>query len=354
MSELGLAEVCDLVASPWAHEELRAPDGTPLVTVDVASWPTPPAPEVMTAAAERLRSLPVVTVAVIHDDPPLAYEPLLRAFDIVVAPPDVESPAAVDHLDVAAATEAVASAVRANPQAAVSMVQLSRLSEASTVPDALVAESLTYSMLQAGPEFAAWLGASARAAADTEPGDPVVVTRDGSVLRVTLDRPHRRNAYSAAMRDQLVAGLRLAGADPSIEGVLIDGNGPAFCAGGDLAEFGTSPDPSSGHLIRTTRSAAYWLDRLRRNTRVRVHGACVGAGVELPAFAAAIVADPGATFRLPEVSMGLVPGAGGTASIPRRIGRQRADWLAITGAGIDAPTAKRWGLVDRVEPRQRR
>lgn len=80
-----------------------------------------------------------------------------------------------------------------------------------------------------------------------------------------------------------------------------------------------------------------------------VHGHCVGAGVEIPAFASTVIADPRSTFSLPEVGMGLVPGAGGTVSIPRRIGRHRAAWLSLTGTAVDAGTALSWGLVDRIE-----
>jgi enoyl-CoA hydratase/carnithine racemase len=79
-----------------------------------------------------------------------------------------------------------------------------------------------------------------------------------------------------------------------------------------------------------------------------VHGACVGAGVELPAFAARVVARADARFWLPELGLGLVPGAGGTVSLPRRIGRQRTAWLALSGRPIDARTALAWGLIDEV------
>ena len=79
-----------------------------------------------------------------------------------------------------------------------------------------------------------------------------------------------------------------------------------------------------------------------------MHGSCVGAGVELPAFATRVVARPDASFRLPELGMGLVPGAGGTVSLPRRIGRQRAAWLALTGVPIDVETALSWRLVDAI------
>ena len=71
-------------------------------------------------------------------------------------------------------------------------------------------------------------------------------------------------------------------------------------------------------------------------------------GIELSAFAGTVEAAEGTTVSLPEVSMGLIPGAGGTASIPRRIGPQRAAWLALTGTRLDAATAVRWGLVDRI------
>jgi enoyl-CoA hydratase/carnithine racemase len=79
-----------------------------------------------------------------------------------------------------------------------------------------------------------------------------------------------------------------------------------------------------------------------------MHGACVGAGVELAAFAGRVVAAPGTTFRLPEVSMGAIPGAGGTVSLPRRIGAPRTLLLGLSGLALAAEDALRWGLVDAV------
>jgi enoyl-CoA hydratase/carnithine racemase len=168
------------------------------------------------------------------------------------------------------------------------------------------------------------------------------------VLRVTLARPEKRNAFSAGMRDGLVEALRVAVADPGIREIVLDGEGPAFCSGGDLDEFGTLPDPATAHAVRTTRSAARLLAACAGRVRAEVHGACVGAGVELPAFAARVVAREDASFWLPELTLGLVPGAGGTVSLPRRIGRQRTAWLALSGRPIDARTALGWGLVDEV------
>jgi enoyl-CoA hydratase/carnithine racemase len=209
-----------------------------------------------------------------------------------------------------------------------------------------VAESATYSALQGGPELAAWR-ASRPVRVRAPETDVVRCDRDGSVLTITLDRPERHNAYSREMRDGLVAALRLALADPTLQ-VVLTGAGPSFSSGGDLDEFGTFPDPATAHRIRLTRSAAKLMARLGDRVEAHVHGACLGAGVELAAFAGRVVARPDARFGLPEVPLGLIPGAGGTASLPPRIGRQRTVLLALTAQPIDAETALRWGLVDEV------
>lgn len=236
------------------------------------------------------------------------------------------------------------------PVAALVLVQLLRRAEGQSVHDGLVAESLAYSTLQGGPEFNAWLrGRGAPKRRPPEARAPVRVERDRGRLRITLDRPARRNAFSAAMRDALSEALEVAVADVSIDEVVLRGEGPAFCSGGDLDEFGTLPDPASAHAVRSTRNAARLLAACAERTRAEVHGACVGAGVELPAFAARVVAREDATFQLPELGMGLVPGAGGTVSVPRRIGRQRAAWLALSGERIGAQTALAWGLVDEIQ-----
>jgi enoyl-CoA hydratase/carnithine racemase len=137
--------------------------------------------------------------------------------------------------------------------------------------------------------------------------------------------------------------------DPSIEKVLLDGAGPSFSAGGDLDEFGTTPDLAIAHLIRTRAGAARLMSRLADRIEVHVHGSCVGAGIEVPAFAQTISAHSGTVFRLPEIGMGLIPGAGGTVSIPRRIGRWRAYHLFVSGAPITAHRALEWGLIDTIE-----
>jgi enoyl-CoA hydratase/carnithine racemase len=176
----------------------------------------------------------------------------------------------------------------------------------------------------------------------------VLTKREGARLELVLNRPARRNALSVEMRDALGEALRLATSDATIAEIVLRGNGPAFSAGGDLDEFGTFPDPTTAHAVRAIRNPARALAACADRVRVELHGACVGAGIELAAFAWRVVAGPDAFFQLPEVAMGLVPGAGGTVSIPRRIGRQRTAYLCLSAVRLDAETALSWGLVDEI------
>jgi len=230
--------------------------------------------------------------------------------------------------------------------AAAALELLLDATESMDVERALIVESATYSLLQAGPEHQAWLAARTRRPQRPE-GDAVRVSREDGVLRLTLNRPHVRNAFNAAMREALLDGLLIAALDPT-ERVVLDGAGENFCSGGDLDEFGTLDDPATAHLLRVERNVGRAVYQLRNRTTVIVHGACIGAGVEIPAFAGRVIARPDATFRLPEIGMGLVPGAGGTVSIPRRIGRERFLALARSGDPIDAATALNWGLIDEI------
>jgi enoyl-CoA hydratase/carnithine racemase len=97
-----------------------------------------------------------------------------------------------------------------------------------------------------------------------------------------------------------------------------------------------------------SRSPARAMAVVADRVVAQLHGACCGSGIELAAFAARVVARPDTVVGLPEVSLGLIPGAGGTTSLPSRIGRHRTAWLALTGRTIDATTALEWGLVDEI------
>jgi Enoyl-CoA hydratase/isomerase len=213
----------------------------------------------------------------------------------------------------------------------------------------VVTESLAYSTLQGGPEFARWLAERGPA---RMPGiaDPVQAHRDGNMLRIAFNRPQRHNAFSTDARAALLEALAVAQLDPSVDEVVLTGNGPSFCSGGDLDEFGTLRDPASAHLARTRYSPALVLDaltaRLGQACRAEVHGQVLGSGLEMAAFCGRVLCRPDAVFGLPELSLGLIPGAGGTVSVTRRIGRWRTAYLVLMGQTIDADIALAWGLVD--------
>lgn len=313
-----------LLDSPFAAEELFDPGG-----VVVAS--APDGEVVREACLPRLRTLPCVVVGV-------GRGPVDRQApwcDLVEEP-------GVGGLD------DVCAVVEANPLAATALALLLRGSDGRSVADGLVAESAVYSMLQGGPEFARWRAGRAVRARPVERAPAVRLERDGARLDVVLHRPRVRNALDRSLRDGMLDGLATALADPSVTEVVLRGEGPSFSSGGDLDEFGSFPDPASAHLVRLTASIGRAIDELGERIEARVHGPCAGSGVELPAFAARVTAAPDFTATLPEVTLGLIPGAGGTVSLPRRIGRHRAALLALTAATIDAPTAAAWGLVDEI------
>ncbi len=344
-----LADVADLpVLALGTEPDATGRPGRPVLVIDTDAWPEHRRPDRSrrpAAAGERHRGDR-------HQRP--GAGPLAGAADISFA-------RSADGLDgggqakdslsvyVDDPQEALArldERVRAAPMAALALTWLLRGSAGLPVPDALAQESAAYSMLLASAEFRTWL-ARRPAARPADPGQRVRVTRESDVLSVCLTRPQRRNAVDAAMRDALTAALTVADSDPALS-VVLSGAGPCFSAGGDLDEFGSYGDPAQAHHVRMAASAGAILHRLRDRATVRLHGSCVGAGIEIPAFAGTVIAAPDTRLALPEVGMGLIPGAGGTVSIPRRIGRQRALWLALSGAQLDAATALEWGLVDAI------
>lgn len=215
----------------------------------------------------------------------------------------------------------------------------------------VITESLAYSTLQSGPEFARWLAERGPARPVALP-DPVLAARDGDCLRVTFNRAARHNAFSTDARAALLEALSVAQLDDSVTEVVLCGNGPSFCSGGDLAEFGTFADPASAHIARTRHSPALVLDELTRRLgpacRAEVHGQVLGSGLEMAAYCGRVTCTADAVLGLPELALGLIPGAGGTVSITRRIGRWRTAYLVLSGRTIDAATAQSWGLVDAV------
>jgi enoyl-CoA hydratase/carnithine racemase len=292
----------------------------------------------------------VVQLGIRRGGPPPAID--LEAFDLLLFA-GLEAPApwvAVDPSRLDGIIANLQTCVAAQPVAAAVAVQLLRASLRLPLGQALVQESQGYSMLLASEGFRAWRAANPARARAADDDARVAIELSAGELRIRLNRTAARNAFDARMRDELCAALAFAAEHPDVPPVVLSGAGPAFSAGGDLDEFGRADDPGVAHLIRAFRAPAAGVAALGSRLTARLHGACIGAGIEVPAAAARVVAQEGAVFRLPEVAMGLIPGAGGTATIPRRIGRHRAAYMALSGAEIDLTTALAWGLVDARDP----
>lgn len=261
---------------------------------------------------------------------------------------------ACDNADVIVADRNAALALKkridAFPLSAMILVQLLRSSERLSVSQALDMESLAYSTLQSGPEFAAWKAAyQPPPEPQPDPGEAILLSRTENRLNAVLNRPGTRNSISVEMRDALVDMLELLRLDTSLQLLQVTAAGACFSVGGELREFGKAPDPATAHWVRSVQSPARLLAQHSSRIACYVHGACIGSGIELPAFAHHLVAHPKTFFQLPELQLGLIPGAGGTVSITRRIGRQRLAWLVLSGRRINVDTALEWGLIDAID-----
>jgi len=168
------------------------------------------------------------------------------------------------------------------------------------------------------------------------------------VATITLDRPHRLNAYDVAMRDELWAALAAVADDPGVRVAILRGAGAAFCTGGDLAEFGTAPSPLVARSVRFARDVPGLLARFTKPIVAAVHGYVVGGGLEMALLADVAIAAAGARFRLPEVGLGMIPGVGGTQTLPRAVGLGRAADVVLTRRWLDAAEALAMGIVTRV------
>jgi enoyl-CoA hydratase len=176
--------------------------------------------------------------------------------------------------------------------------------------------------------------------------------RDG-IAYVTLNRPEVLNRYNIQMRDELYQVLTAIRDDPDVLVAIFKGEGErAFCVGADLTEFGSAPSPIIARQVRWERDIWGLFSSLKQPLIAAVHGYVLGSGVEIALFCDIRIASEEAIFGLPEVSLGMIPAAGGTQTLPRVIGKGRALQMLLTGARIDAQEAFRIGLVNMVVSRE--
>lgn len=180
------------------------------------------------------------------------------------------------------------------------------------------------------------------------------------VFEVTLDRPEARNALSQAMARALCDAWRTFRDDPDLRVAILTGSGDtAFCAGADLKELGELYRSMTPIERRERGEREPGLGGITRNLDpgkpiiAAINGHCLAGGLELALACDLRIAAPHATFGLPEVRRGIIPGAGGTQRLPRAVPQAVAMELLLTGASIDADRAARCGLVNRVVPAER-
>lgn len=176
--------------------------------------------------------------------------------------------------------------------------------------------------------------------------------RRGSVALVTLDRPERMNALSRALVARFGEIGREVVADPEVRLVIVTGSGDkAFCAGADLKERATMSQDEVRALLRSYQTELGWLESADVPTLAAINGAALGGGLELALMCDFRVAAPHAVLGLPETSLGVIPGAGGTQRLPKLLGEMRAKEFILRAARLSAPEALILGLVNQVMPK---
>lgn len=174
----------------------------------------------------------------------------------------------------------------------------------------------------------------------------IIVETTGKVGRVTLNRPQALNALNEALIGELNEALSAFETDPAIGCTVITGSEKAFAAGADVKEMAEKTYVESylgKFLDGWTR-----ISETRKPVIAAVSGFCLGGGLELAMMCDLIIASETAKFALPEITLGIMPGAGGTQRLPRFIGKAKAMDLILTGRMMDAAEAERAGLVARV------
>jgi hypothetical protein len=322
--------------TPYGIDTFNAVGGFPYLLIDLNNAAQLTAIEQATIA-EKLPEIPCPILSVNTQDAQAIPASIMAAIDLVTESEKELQP--------------ILQNIQKFPMTAAMLVQVSRHNARTSVADGLLTESLAFAALQGGKEFQHWLLQRPKVLPEqtAQPNEPAVeMERCGNQLTIWLNRPHKRNAYSVEMRDSLFEALQLVCSDSTIDNVCIKGRGDCFCVGGDLDEFGIATDTTLAHLIRSSRHVGKLLYSVSDRVQVVVHRACIGSGIELPAFASRVIASEDTYFQLPEITMGLIPGAGGTVSILRRIGRQRFNYFALSAKRINAKTALAWGLIDEV------
>src|SRR6185436_12629681 len=177
----------------------------------------------------------------------------------------------------------------------------------------------------------------------------VDVESEGGVTRIFLNRPEKVNALHSPALDALLLNLQRVETDPELRVVVLGGRGKAFCGGADVKELAALDASNAGAFVERIHAVCAAIRKLPVPVVARLHGAVMGAGLEIAAACDLRIAAEGTRFAMPEVRLG-IPSVVEAALLPRLMGSGRAAWLVLTGEAIDAKTALDWGLVQELAP----
>jgi enoyl-CoA hydratase/carnithine racemase len=183
-------------------------------------------------------------------------------------------------------------------------------------------------------------------------GEPLVVTRDGAIAVLTIDRPEKRNAMTAAMWAALPGVLADLAHDAAVRVLVVTGAGPSFCAGADISDLlsGGDPDDPMADVRRDNLAAQAALRNFPKPTVAMIRGHCIGGGVEIAASCDLRFTDPSGVFGVTPAKVGIVYTPSSTRALIDLVGPAMTKYLLFSGELIDADTALRSGLVDQVVP----
>jgi enoyl-CoA hydratase/carnithine racemase len=180
------------------------------------------------------------------------------------------------------------------------------------------------------------------------PFDTLIYEKQNGLARVILNRPEVMNVYNMRMRDELWEVLCAVRDDPTVRAMLLMGAGRAFCAGADLTEFGTAPSVPIARDVRWARDVWGLLHDLEIPTLAALQGYVIGSGLEMALLCDVRIAAEGTKFRFPELTLGFIPAATGTQTLPRLVRLGASLDMLLSGAWVDHEEANRCGLVNRV------
>ena len=180
----------------------------------------------------------------------------------------------------------------------------------------------------------------------------ILIDRQDNIAIVTINRPEKLNALNKATIQELHEGLNSLNEDKSVKVIIITGSGEkAFVAGADISEFAHFSIEDGGKLAAKGQELLFdFVQNLSTPVIAAVNGFALGGGLELAMACHFRVASKNAKMGLPEVTLGVIPGYGGTQRLPQLVGKGRAMEMIMSAAMIDAETAKNYGLVNHVVP----